>query len=191
MPFDPALPEENAPLISQVLREQFNGLKALIDAILALDAQVDGVNTVPAGDPANATVSVTGTTLHFTFDLSRGDTGVSGGEGPVGPPFAQAVVDGVNTLDPGSPATVEVTFDGTNVHFTFALPRGQDGETGPQGPPGEVTTAQLESAIATTALNPLDVSPMSVLFSDPPTAGEMEQVQDKVNELLAATTRIP
>lgn len=35
MPFDPALPEENAPLISQILRDQFNGLDAKIDAIPA------------------------------------------------------------------------------------------------------------------------------------------------------------
>jgi hypothetical protein len=40
-----------------------------------------------------------------------------------GPPFAQAVVDGVNTLEPWESASVDVTFDGSNVHFTFGIPR--------------------------------------------------------------------
>ena len=33
MPFDPAQPAANSPLASQVMRDQFNALKALIDAV--------------------------------------------------------------------------------------------------------------------------------------------------------------
>ncbi len=68
--------------------------------------------------------------------------GPQGPPGDPGPPFANAVVDGVNTLGPDSGATVAVSFDGTDVHFTFGLPRGHDGadgadgDTGPQGPQG-------------------------------------------------------
>jgi hypothetical protein len=42
--------------------------------------------------------------------------------GRQGPPFAQAVVDGVNTLEPWESAAVDVSFDGSNVHFTFGIP---------------------------------------------------------------------
>ena len=98
---------------------------------------------------------------------------------------------------------VTVSFDGTNVHFSYGIPRGTeglpgaagqngaDGQPGPQGPPGEVTTSQLSSAIATTAQNPSVLSPMSIPFSDPPTQAELLQVQDKYNELLSALLRTP
>ncbi|MBE2284802.1 MAG: hypothetical protein IAE77_15185, partial [Prosthecobacter sp.] len=52
------------------------------------------------------------------------------------------MVDAVNTLDPGQPATVGVIFDGSNVRFTFRIPRGNDGSNGSdgsQGPPGEIS----------------------------------------------------
>lgn len=195
MPFDPALPADTAPLISPVIRAQLNGLKALIDAILALIAQVDGVNTLPPGNPASATVSVTGQTLHFTFAIPQGDTGSQGGEGAAGPPFAQAIVDSVTTLDPGNPATVAVSFDGSYVHFTFGIPRGDTGSPGSQGSPGEVNTAQMDNAIAgaiaSTARNPAGVAPMNISFNKPPTAADLAQVQAKFNEMLAAATRNP
>ena len=38
MPFDPNLPAEDAPVQSPVLRDQFNALKALIDARPTTDA---------------------------------------------------------------------------------------------------------------------------------------------------------
>lgn len=124
--FDPNLPLPNANITSVVLRGQFNGLKELIDAISSITAaQVDGVNTLPPCSPANATVSVNGNTLHFTFELPQGQEGPMGQPGP---PFANAVVDAVN---PGDPAAVGVSFDGTHVRFTFDLPRGHDGIQGP------------------------------------------------------------
>lgn len=198
MAFDPAQPADHSPLSSAVMRDQLTSLKALIDAILTLTAaQVDGTTTLNPGDPATAAVSVDGNTLRFTFGIPQGATGGQGGEGPQGnpgpqgPPFATAVVDGVTTLNPGDPASVNVTFDGTNVHFTFGIPQGAQGIQGYQGPPGEVTTSQLDTAIATTALNPSSVSPLNISFSDPPTPGELVQVQDKLNELLSALQRVP
>ena len=51
MPFDPALPAQNAPVVSAELRDQFNGLKDLIDAqetrIAALEAALAGTALNP------------------------------------------------------------------------------------------------------------------------------------------------
>ena len=132
--FDPNLPQEGTPLDAVQMRSQLNGLKAIIDAILTVSAaQVDGVNTLPPSTPANASVSVVGNTLHFTFEIPQGQEGPMGQQGP---PFSQAVVDAVNTVDPAMPAAVGVSFDGTNVRFTFDIPRGNDGNPGPQGSDG-------------------------------------------------------
>ena len=83
--FDPTLPLTSANVTSAELRSQFNGLKDLIDAIQSIgSATVDAVNTVPPGDPANVSVSVIGSTLHFTFDVPAGQPGADGAEGPAG-----------------------------------------------------------------------------------------------------------
>jgi hypothetical protein len=79
MPFDPTKPANNSPNSSAEMRSQLTGLKALIDAILTITAvHVDGVNTVPPGNPANVSLSVVGNTLHFTFDLPQGEAGPMG-----------------------------------------------------------------------------------------------------------------
>ncbi|MBI3880473.1 MAG: hypothetical protein HY301_10475 [Verrucomicrobia bacterium] len=122
----------------------------------------------------------------------------AGPPGPPGAPFADAVVDAVNTLNPGDPATVSVTFDGTTVHFTFNLPRGGDGppgasggpgDQGPPGPPGEVTNQQLTDALAGTARNPAGIGPFSGDFSDPPTQQEMRDHRDYVEAFRQAVMR--
>jgi hypothetical protein len=83
--FDPTYPPTNAPLQSAPMRGQLNSLKDLIDAIQTiLAAQVDATNTLPPGEPANVTVSVTGDTLHFTFDIPQGEAGPAGSEGQQG-----------------------------------------------------------------------------------------------------------
>lgn len=79
MSFDPTKPANNSPNSSAEMRSQLTGLKALIDAILTItSAQVDGVNSVPPGNPANVSLSVIGNTLHFTFDLPQGEVGPTG-----------------------------------------------------------------------------------------------------------------
>jgi len=79
MPFDPAKPANNAPNSSAEMRGQLTGLKALMDASQTITAaQVDGVNTVPPGSPANVSLSVIGNTLHFIFDLPQGEVGATG-----------------------------------------------------------------------------------------------------------------
>ena len=98
------------------MRSQLNSLKALLDAISAItQVQVDGVTTLSPDQPATASATLTGDAVHFTFAIPQGQagepgapggTGGDGPPGPQGPPFAQAVVDSVDTLPPGSPASV-------------------------------------------------------------------------------------
>ncbi len=128
------------------------------------------------------------TSLKALIDaVPAGPPGPQGVPGIQGPPFAQAIVDAVNTLKPGESATVTVSFDGTNVHFTYGIPRGAEGV---QGPPGEVTAAQLTAAIATTAQNPAAVSPLNQVADAAYNQGQLQQVMDKLDELLAAVKRL-
>jgi len=92
----------------------------------------------------------------------------------------------VTTLNPGEEATVTVSFDGSNVPFAYGIPRGADGA---DGPPGEVTQAVLDAAIAGTAQNPSGIAPLALTISDPPTQGEVQAIMDAYNALLAALQR--
>ena len=245
MPFDPAWPQNGQNIDADRFRGQFAGIIDLIGSGSGINAaQVDSTNTLPPSTPANASVSVVGNTLHFTFEIPQGQegpmgqqgppfsqavvdavntvdpgqpaaVGVSfdgtnvrftfdiprgsdGGQGPAGndggqgppgndgaqgPPFAQAIVDSVTTLDPGNPATVGVSFDGSNVRFTFAIPRGNDGSNGSdgsQGPPGDISQAQLDNAISGTSANTNGVSTLDTGFADP----DMEALRQKLNEMI-------
>ncbi len=66
---------------------------------------------------------------------------------------------------------------------------GPPGPEGPPGPPGEVTEAQLDAAIATTALDPSAIGPYAGAFSDPPTQAELEDFAAYVETLRAALVR--
>ena len=163
------------------------------------------------GDPATVGLSVFGNTLHFTFGLPRGfdggqgvpgNNGINGNDGgvgatgPQGPPFAAAVIDSTTTLDPGNAATVGVNFDGSNVRFTFGIPRGSngingiDGAPGQQGLPGEVSNAALASAIAGTSNLSNGVATLGLTVSDPPTQAEMQPIANKLDELINALRRL-
>ena len=85
MPFDPNLPQAGTEIDAVQMRSQLNGLKDLIDEILTVTAaQIDGVNTVNPGDPGSVGLTVIGNTLHFTFDIPRGQEGQEGQAGPTG-----------------------------------------------------------------------------------------------------------
>ena len=204
--FDPNLPQENTVADAAQMRSQFNGLKALIDAMSSITAaQVDGVNTLPAGSPAQVNLSVSGNTLHFTFDLPQGQEGPMGQPGPQGndgsqgppgndgaqgPPFAQAVVDSVTTLDPGNPATVGVSFDGSNVRFTFGIPRGSDGAT---GQPGEVSQTDLNNGLLNTlsqcSANSNGVGTLGQSADGSYNPSQMQDLINKMDELINALRR--
>ena len=166
MPFDPTYPTLNAEIDSAPLRSQFNSLKALIDAITTLtNAQIDATNTLPPGNPANVTLTTIGSSLHFTFDIPTGDQGPQGDPGPQGAEGPQGP-DGPEGPSGGPP-----------------------GPEGPQGPPGEVTLQQLTDEIATTAQNPINLSPLNLPISDPPTQSEVEAIVTQLNDLLTALQR--
>lgn len=76
MNFDPNLPIEDTLIDAAELRSQFNGLKALIDEITPVtEAQVDDVTTLPPGEEATASASVSGSMLHLSFSLPQGESG--------------------------------------------------------------------------------------------------------------------
>lgn len=135
MPFDPTYPPTNALIESAPLRGNFNGLKDLIDAVSVINA---------------------------------------------------AVIDNVTSLPPGDPATVSVTLTGTTLHFSFGIPEGQ---TGPQGTPGEVSQATLDAAISGTSNNSNGVTHLSQSADSSYNQGQMQQVMDKVDELITALRR--
>lgn len=131
MPYDPTRPMNDTVVDADELRAQFHGLKELVDAVPAGPQGAPG----PKGDKGD-----------------RGEAGVAGATGEAGPPLASAVVDAVTTLDPGLPATVTSSFDGTEVHLRFALPRGEtgpagaDGSNGSDGPAGPTGAAGNDGA---------------------------------------------
>ena len=178
MPFDPNYPPHGALLESAPLRNNFNALNDRIDGVPAGPQGPKGDKGDP-GDPG-------GPPGPQGPQGPQGDAGPQGDPGPQGPPFANAVVDGVTTLDPGLNATVATSFDGANVHFSFGIPRGQEG---PQGAPGEVTQAALDGAIAGTARNPNGIGAYGGSFSDPPTQAEMQDFATYVEILRAALVR--
>lgn len=79
-------------------------------------------------------------------------------------------------------------------HFAFYIPQGFEGtpgEVGPQGPQGETGKAgqvqytDLEYAINTQSSNiSNDVSTLGFYVNDPPTQWDVQQVVDKVDELI-------
>ncbi len=95
----------------------------------------------------------------------------------------------MGTLNPWESPTVQTTFDGTHIHFQFAISRGYDGSDGPQGPPGEVTTMQLNSAINGTSSNSNAVNTLAMTVSDPPTVGEVQAIASNLDELILALRR--
>jgi hypothetical protein len=72
-------------------------------------------------------------------------------------------------------------------------PPGNDGAPGPQGPAGEVTTAQLAQEIAFafggTSANSNTVQPLNLTVSDPPTQSDVQALANKLDELISALRR--
>ena len=200
MPYNPSLPANATRATAAEMRGQLAGLKELIDAVSGVtSAEVDGVTPLNPGEPATATVSVTGSVLHISFGIPRGNDGGQGGQGEQGvqgPPISSGTVDGVSTLNPGENATVSVSFDGTTLHFSFGIPRGAVGEQGIQGiqgPVGEVSSANLANGIATaiagTSSNTNGVALLNLMVSDPPTQAEVQSLAAKLDELITALRR--
>jgi hypothetical protein len=57
---------------------------------------------------------------------------------------------------------------------------GSNGSDGSQGPPGEISQAQLDSAISGTGANTNSVSTLDSPFADP----DLEALRQKLNEMI-------
>ena len=69
MAFNPALPVENTPLDAAQMRDQFNGLKALIDAQATLiSAQTTQINA-QAAQLADQQIQIAGLQAHFPLSV--------------------------------------------------------------------------------------------------------------------------
>ena len=76
MPYDPNIPQAGTEIDAVQMRGQLNGLKSLIEAVPTVtSAVVDSVTTLPAGDPAAVTASISGGVLHLSFGIPTGPPG--------------------------------------------------------------------------------------------------------------------
>ena len=91
-----------------------------------------------------------------------------------------AQVDTTSTLPPGYEAYASVSVDANMLHFTFGIPQGQQGETGPQGSQGEVSQAALDSAIQGTSPNTNGIGTLDTWYPDP----YLEEIRAKLNEVI-------
>ena len=107
-----------------------------------------------------------------------------------------AQVDSTNTGAPGSSATAGVNLNAGVLHFDFTLPAGQN---------GEVTQSQLsndlvntENAAVNTATSTIlpqtsnnsnGVGLLGMSISDPPTQGEVQNICNRLDELINALRR--
>ena len=88
MPFDPARPHDGTKIVAAELRDQLTGLHDEIAAIPAgppgpagppfASVMVDGVATLPAGNPATVSAVLDGSVVRFTFSFPEGPQGQPG-----------------------------------------------------------------------------------------------------------------
>ena len=60
-----------------------------------------------------------------------------------------------------------------------------------QHPTTQEMNSAIVSAIQNTAVNPMNVSPLYITISDPPTQSEVQQMLDRMNQLISALYRAP
>ena len=97
--------------------------------------------------------------------------------------ITSAQVDGVNTAPPGNPANVSLSVIGNTLHFTFDLPQGE------VGPTGEVSSNDLSNAISGTSNNSNNVSTLGMGADGGYNPSQMQDVINKVDELINALRR--
>jgi hypothetical protein len=116
-----------------------------------------------------------------------------------------AQVDATTTLPPGDPASVSVSVVGDTLHLTFGIPQGVDGPQGNDGPEGipgppgepgtpgesgEVTFAALSTELTNnTSANSNGVGTLGFFANDPPNQSDVQQIIDKLDELINALRR--
>lgn len=98
------------------------------------------VETLEPDQPATASVTGEGPAYQINLGIPRGKTGAQGTPGKNGQTPTIAVGT-VTTLDPGQPATAEITGETPNLTLNLGIP---------QGPPGQDGVQLNDSAINTT-----------------------------------------
>ncbi len=99
--FDPNLPQEGTPLDAVQMRNQLNGLKALIDAIpIPATAQVDGTTTLPPGASGEVTFAALSTELTNNTSANSNGVGTLGffANDPPNQSDVQQIIDKVDEL---------------------------------------------------------------------------------------------
>ena len=104
------------------------------------------------------------------FTIATGPQGMQGAQGP----------QGNNGNDGGQGPQGFNGSDGSP---------GQQGPQGPQGNPGEVSNADLTTALGGTSANSDGVAQLGLTVSDPPTQTELKNLANKLDELIATLKR--
>ena len=160
MIFDPTKPQAGTRMRSGDVRDNLNALNEKIGSTLVGPPGPQGEK----GDKGD-----------------QGDPGDPGGpqgpqgpQGDPGPPGPQGEKgDQGDQGDPGGPQG----------------PKGDQGDPGEKGDPGDVSTPQLDAAIAGTANNPSGIGAYTGDFSDPPTQQEMRDFAAYVESLRQGLVR--
>jgi hypothetical protein len=191
MPYDPSFPATGLELKSAGFRDQFHGIKDLIDAVPAGPQGLPGDPGGVGGDGAAALVAVAvpGTVAVGTGFVSFGfaTTPVNLGWLTGTRLRAAAVADPANWVE-GSivalgPTEVTLSVDATGGAGSFT---GWNlSLAGAQGAPGEVTNAAMAGAIAGTSANTNAIPTLDTTFPDP----DAEALRQAYNALVLALRR--
>ena len=103
-----------------------------------------------------------------------------------------AQVDTTNTGAPGSSATASVSLNGGVLHFDFTIPAGQNGEVTQAQLSNDLVNCQnaaVNTALPLTSNNSNGVGLLGMTISDPPTQGEVQNIANRLDELINALRR--
>jgi hypothetical protein len=99
----------------------------------------------------------------------------------------------VTTLPAGGAANLIASVTGNTLPLTFKIPQGAEGPTGATGQPGEVTLTDLNNAVLNVLSQSSNISnsvlPLNMTVNDPPPQVEVQQIVNKVDELILALRR--
>lgn len=100
-----------------------------------------------------------------------GPTGPKGEKGDIGPVGEagishEFIVDETKTINPDEPAKVQDEFTSNTHHLTFYIPKGEKGETGPMGLPGEKGISEIIIIDKTETVEPDEPAKIQDDFND-------------------------
>ena len=98
-------------------------------------------------------------------------------------------IDSVTTVEPSDPAAASVSLVGTELHFSFSIPRGMDGSPGDPGAPGEVSFSDLSDAVDGTSANSNSVDFLGLVADPDYNSGQLQTLFDKMDELIGVLRR--